>query len=161
MMGCKFRHAIVRSMALTFVLLLLAVPSNVSRGRPHERPSDLERDSSAEPIPESELFAKRILPLFERHCYECHSAKADEIQGNLRLDSYEAILKGGNNGEAVTPGDVKSFLLRVIRYEVDDYKMPPRARLPESDVKDVERWIKAGAPGPKKPEKKHQSPTHG
>ena len=40
------------------------------------------------------LFEKTVRPLLERKCYDCHSAKADEVKGNLRLDSLEGILKG-------------------------------------------------------------------
>lgn len=129
----------------------IAVPLD---GEPRDRSlfgvDTVAERTEGESVADGELYAKRIQPLFKRHCFECHSENAEEVKGNLRLDSYEAILKGGDNGEAVTPGDTKSFLLRVLRYEVDDYKMPPRARLPDEDIKDVERWIKAGAPGPKK-----------
>ena len=129
----------------------VAVPlDGESRDRSLFTADTLVERTEGEAVADGELYAKRIQPLLKRHCFECHSENAEEVKGNLRLDSYEAILKGGNNGEAVTPGDTKSFLLRVLRYEVDDYKMPPRARLPDDDIKDVERWIKAGAPGPKK-----------
>ncbi|MFM2094588.1 MAG: hypothetical protein RIS70_1712 [Planctomycetota bacterium] len=149
---CGLRSVIWPLLAtVVFVSERVAVPLD---GEPRDRSlfsadTVVER-TEGEAVADGELYAKRIQPLFKRHCFECHSESAEEVKGNLRLDSYEAILKGGNNGEAVTPGDTKSFLLRVLRYEVDDYKMPPRARLPDEDIKDVERWIKAGAPGPKK-----------
>src|SRR5262245_61930738 len=64
------------------------------------------------------LFEKSVRPLLERKCYDCHSARSDEVKGNLRLDSLEGILKGGNNGPAIVAGDVEnSFLLRAIRYQ--------------------------------------------
>ena len=90
------------------------------------------------------LFEKNVRPLLERKCYDCHSAKADEVKGNLRLDSLEGILKGGDNGPAVIAGDVEnSFLLRAIRYQEDDYQMPPSGRLPDGDIAAVETWVKA------------------
>jgi hypothetical protein len=90
------------------------------------------------------LFDKSVRPLLERKCYECHSAKADEVKGNLRLDSLEGILKGGDNGPAVIAGDIEnSFLLRAIRYQEDDYQMPPSGKLPDGDIAAVEAWVKA------------------
>ena len=101
-----------------------------------------------------ELFRKKILPVLEQHCYECHSAKADDLKGNLRLDTREGMLKGGDNGPAVKPGDVEdSFLFKAMSYKEDDYKMPPKGKLPDEVLKDFERWIKIGAPDPREDEK--------
>lgn len=90
------------------------------------------------------IFEKSVRPLLESKCYDCHSARSDEVKGNLRLDSLEGIFKGGDNGPAVVAGDVEnSFLLRALRYQEDDYQMPPSGRLPDSDVAAVESWVKA------------------
>lgn len=90
------------------------------------------------------LFKDSVRPLFERKCFQCHSSKADELKGNLKLESLELILKGGDNGPAIAAGDVEnSFLLKAIRYQVDDYQMPPSGRLPDEDVALVEKWVKA------------------
>ena len=89
------------------------------------------------------LFEKSVRPLLESKCFDCHSARSDEVKGNLRLDSLEGILKGGDNGPAIVAGDVaNSFLLRAIRYQEADYQMPPSGRLPDSDVAAVESWVK-------------------
>jgi mono/diheme cytochrome c family protein len=89
-------------------------------------------------------FEKTVRPLLARKCFECHSSKAEELQGNLKLETLDDILKGGDNGPAVTPGDVKgSFLLRAIRYEVEDYEMPPSGRLSDEEIAAIEAWVKA------------------
>ena len=91
-------------------------------------------------------FEKTIRPLFERKCFQCHSSKADELKGNLKLETIELILKGGDQGPAVVAGDKDSFLLRAIRYEVEDFQMPPSGRLEDKDIALVEKWVKALAP---------------
>lgn len=92
----------------------------------------------------AELFKKSVRPLFERKCFECHSAKADELKGNLKLETLEQILKGGETGPAVVPGDVEnSFLLRAIRYQEDDYQMPPAGRMEDAAIALVEKWVRA------------------
>jgi hypothetical protein len=101
------------------------------------------------------IFEKSVRPLLESKCYDCHSARSDEVKGNLRLDSLEAILKGGDNGPAIVAGDVEnSFLLRAIRYQEADYQMPPSGRLPDSDVAAVEAWVKALEDSAKRPKSK-------
>jgi mono/diheme cytochrome c family protein len=90
------------------------------------------------------LFKDSVRPLFERKCFQCHSSKADELKGNLKLESLESILKGGDQGPAIVAGDVEnSFLLRAIRFQVEDFQMPPSGRLPDADVALIEKWVKA------------------
>lgn len=100
------------------------------------------------------FFQKKVLPVLKKHCYECHSAAADEIKGNLRVDTREGLLEGGNNGEAIVPGKVdEGFLLPVLRYEEDDYQMPPEGKLSDEVIADIKKWIEMGAPDPRKEEK--------
>jgi amino acid transporter len=143
-----FRRARVAAGQRTHAVLPLAVLLGVGCA------SHCGVAAGGEPTKEEELYARRIQPLLERHCYDCHSEKADELKGNLRLDKIELILKGGNNGPAVVPGDKNSFLLRAIRYQEDDYKMPPRAKLADDEIRDFERWVEAGARGPAAPRRR-------
>ncbi len=94
------------------------------------------------------FFEKRIRPVLVQHCYECHSASADEVKGGLRLDSREGIRKGGETGPAVVPGKRdESLLLGALRHET--FEMPPDRKLPDSVIDDFEQWIKRGAPDPR------------
>jgi len=90
------------------------------------------------------LFKDAVRPLFERKCFDCHSAKADELKGNLKLETVEEILKGGDQGPAIVAGDPEmSFLIRAIKYEVEDFQMPPAGRLSDDDIALVAKWIKS------------------
>jgi len=98
------------------------------------------------------FFTKKILPVLVQHCYECHSAEADEVRGNLRVDTRQGLRSGGDNGPAVVPGEPEeSFLLSAIKYQEDDYQMPPNGKLSDEIIAAFEKWIKAGAPDPRKP----------
>jgi mono/diheme cytochrome c family protein len=91
----------------------------------------------------SQLFAKKVRPLLESKCFDCHSSKAEEVKGNLKLESLADILKGGDNGPAIVAGDVEmSFLLKAIRYEEADFQMPPAGRLSDEEIKLVEDWVR-------------------
>src|ERR1043165_9049335 len=81
---------------------------------------------AAEPIAEQiEFFESKVRPIFAEHCYTCHSEKAEKLKGGLRLDSPEALLKGGDSGPAMVPGDVEgSLVIKAVRYTDPDLKMP-------------------------------------
>ena len=95
-----------------------------------------------------EFFETKIRPVLVEHCYECHSEKSDEIAGGLVLDTREGIRRGGESGEAVVPKNVAdSLLIGALRY--DTYEMPPSGPLPDTVVRDFERWVRMGAPDPR------------
>jgi hypothetical protein len=96
-----------------------------------------------------EFFEKRIRPVLADRCYSCHSARAEKLKAGLLLDSRAAMLRGGDQGPALKPGDPDgTLLLRAIRYTDEDLKMPPKGKLPAEVVKDFEAWVKRGAPMP-------------
>src|SRR5262245_33859280 len=73
-----------------------------------------------------DFFEKKVRPILEQRCLECHSA-AKKVKGGLRLDIREGWVKGGDAGPAVIPGDpVKSLLIEAIEYGNQDLQMPPK-----------------------------------
>ena len=91
----------------------------------------------------SQLFARKVRPLLESKCFDCHSAKSEEVKSGLKLDTLDDILKGGANGPAIVPGDIEnSFLMKALRYEEADYQMPPAGRLSDEEIQLVEQWIR-------------------
>lgn len=114
-------------------------------------PGSLWSASGADHSPESlEFFEKRIRPVLSEQCYRCHSEKAEKLKGGLHLDSREDLLKGGDTGPAIVPGDVEnSLLITTVRWKDKDLAMPPKKPLPPEQLADLEAWIKAGAPWPK------------
>ena len=76
--------------------------------------------SSADP---REQFESKVRPVLAKNCFACHRQTA---MGGLRLDSREAILKGGNSGPAVVPGKPdESLLMKVVDQTHERLKMPP------------------------------------
>ena len=114
-------------------------------------PGSLWSASGADHAPESlEFFEKRIRPVLSEQCYRCHSEKAEKLKGGLHLDSREDLLKGGDTGPAIVPGDVEnSLLITTVRWKDKDLAMPPKTPLPPEQLADLEAWVKAGAPWPK------------
>jgi Planctomycete cytochrome C len=64
-----------------------------------------------------EFFEKKIRPVLVEKCFSCHSSEAPQLEGALSLETRAGLLKGGDQGKAVVPGDVEaSLLIRAIRY---------------------------------------------
>jgi len=97
-----------------------------------------------------EFFEKRVRPVLVERCYECHSPQAKKLKGNLLLDTKAGVLKGGDLGPSIVPGDPdKSLLVKAVRYTDNDLKMPPKKPLGPEEVADLEAWVKMGAPDPR------------
>ena len=97
----------------------------------------------------TEFFEKRIRPVLVEHCYECHSSGAKKIKGGLVLDSRAGVIKGGDTGAAITPGDPEaSLLIQAMRHTDPDLAMP-KQKLPANVLADFEAWVKLGAPDPR------------
>ena len=95
---------------------------------------------------EIEFFEKKIRPVLVTYCYECHSADAKTPGGDLLLDSREGLRQGGDTGPAVRAGNPDdSLLIKAVRYTDDAVKMPPKGKLPEAVIADLEAWVRAGA----------------
>src|SRR5262245_47404868 len=83
---------------------LLLVGSAASSGRSVQVPP---------PTPDAELFESQVRPLLVNVCFRCHT---DEEEGDLRLDSRENMLKGGEHGPAIVPGDPDaSLMIKAVR----------------------------------------------
>jgi hypothetical protein len=100
--------------------------------------------------PDAEAFFEgKIRPVLAATCFKCHGG-AKTSQG-LRVDTRSALLKGGESGPALRPGDPDgSLLLQAMRHAKDDLRMPPDKKLPEHVLKDFAAWIKKGALWPAK-----------
>ncbi len=97
-----------------------------------------------------EFFEKHIRPVLTEKCYSCHSAAADKVRGGLLLDSRDGLLKGGDNGPAVVPGQPdKSRLIAAIRHAGDAKPMPPKEKLADDIAARFVEWVKMGAPDPR------------
>ena len=97
-----------------------------------------------------DFFERRIRPVLVEHCEPCHGDASGKRKGGLKLDTREGLLKGGDTRPAVVPGDPsRSLMVEAVRYGNRDLQMPPKGRLPDVQVADLERWIADGAVDPR------------
>jgi cytochrome c553/mono/diheme cytochrome c family protein len=118
--------------------------------------------SAAEPAPATvEFFESKIRPVFVEHCVKCHGP--EKQWSNFRIDSYAALLKGGDFGIAVVPGKPEeSLLIKAVRQVDDELSMPPKSKLTDRQIADLEAWIKHGAAYPTEAmaKSKYRDPKH-
>jgi len=88
--------------------------------------------------------------VFAKNCAGCHNAK--DLKGELVLETYEGLRKGGENGPVVVPGKpAESVLLDLVEHKKKPLMPPPKKgeKLKPEELALLRRWIEAGAPGPK------------
>src|SRR5262245_31959742 len=99
-----------------------------------------------------EFFEKKIRPVLVEHCYQCHSPEAQKnkkLRGGLLLDTRAGLLKGGDTGPALVPGEPdRSLLIKAVGYKDDVLRMPPRSKLPDAVIADLTAWVQMGVPMP-------------
>ena len=94
-------------------------------------------------------FVKDVQPILSARCYECHGP--EKHKGGFRADSKaHAFGTTDSGGKPIIPGDAdKSLLLKLVRSEDKDERMPPKGdRLTKSQVDVLSRWIQEGANWP-------------
>ncbi|QEC52932.1 putative membrane protein [Anseongella ginsenosidimutans] len=103
-------------------------------------------------VQEAAVFNEVVLPVLSQRCVSCHNE--DKMKGELRLDSREMILKGGEGGPILSPGrPAESELIsRLLLPEDHDDHMPPKGKTPltEEQISLLHWWIASGAPFDKK-----------
>lgn len=97
-----------------------------------------------------EFFETKIRPILAEQCYKCHNS-LKQADGDLAVDFRGAMLKGGDGGPIIVPGQpAKSRLLPILRHEVVGMNMPQDgAKLDDRVIADFEKWIAMGAPDPR------------
>jgi len=54
-------------------------------------------------------YTKQIAPLWEAYCIDCHGE--DDPDGEFVLDTFAALMKGGEEGAAIVAGEAGEALL--------------------------------------------------
>ena len=96
-------------------------------------------------------YAADIKPIFETSCAKCHGA--EKPKARLRLDILEGVLKGGEDGKVVLPGNsAGSVLVHNVAHagHPDGYMPPPRNKtkippLTKEQIGLIRAWIDQGA----------------
>lgn len=112
------------------------------------RGADIDLSKLPPPTSRKIDFVKDVQPIFAASCFKCHGP--NKQKNELRLDSKEIALAGGESGKAIVPGDsAASPLIRFVSGLDPDKMMPPEGeRLTAEQVGVLRAWIDQGAEWP-------------
>jgi mono/diheme cytochrome c family protein len=87
----------------------------------------------------AQLWTAKIQSLFDVQCVKCHGPL--EQNSDLELDTPEAVMRGGIEGEVIVPGHPdKSRLYQYLAPDSDPH-MPPEKQLTDEQREIVRHWI--------------------
>lgn len=95
---------------------------------------------------ETVSFTRDIAPLLLDNCTGCH-LDAQRPRANLNLTTFESLLRGGDNGPIVKPGNsADSLLIKKLLGTADGNRMPQgKPPLAKAALDLVSQWIDEGA----------------
>jgi uncharacterized membrane protein len=92
-------------------------------------------------------YTRYIHPILDAKCVACHGA--NKVQGGLRLDFYDLLMKGGSDGVVIQARNPDRSLLlqRVTLSPSDRHFMPAEGKTPltADEIAGFRAWILAGA----------------
>jgi mono/diheme cytochrome c family protein len=96
--------------------------------------------AEASAFPDS-FYTRHIHPIFDANCVVCHGAQ--KVKGHLRLDTYDRLMRGGEDGAVIIPGKPeRSILLQRITLPPDHKKFMPSEGKPPLKAEEI-AWIRA------------------
>jgi cytochrome c553 len=147
---------------ITLLVILLGVISISACGNRTEAPitqtADISTEVNTDIISTSELgspvtiptitpndaeltFSGDVLPIFLANCTRCHGTSRQSA--GLKLNTYENIIAGSENGPVIMPGDSTNSLLIDM---IVSGEMPKKAeKLSDANIQLITDWINAGA----------------
>ncbi|MEN3943961.1 c-type cytochrome domain-containing protein [Prosthecobacter sp. SYSU 5D2] len=91
-------------------------------------------------------FKKDIAPIFEKHCYECHSDKTGKKKAGYVFDDLETLQKDINPKGGIVPGNpAESHIFKVVADPEHEAHMPPKDNLSDKEIETLRAWITEGA----------------
>ncbi|GGM90368.1 hypothetical protein GCM10010967_24200 [Dyadobacter beijingensis] len=97
-------------------------------------------------IDQALVYKDLVEPVLERKCFQCHNAQ--KKKGDLRLDTPELLLRGGEHGKVLVAGKTSESELfkRLLLPEEDPKRMPPKGKiqLNEQEIALLHWWIQTG-----------------
>ncbi|GAA5496840.1 hypothetical protein Rhal01_03027 [Rubritalea halochordaticola] len=151
--GGLWRPAYYMALGATGVMMMSAGHhgGEMTHGDPMDKaPWNKEEEDkpSQEELADPVVYTHIIHPILDAKCISCHGE--NKQKGGLRMDSFAALLDGGNDEVCLEPGDLKkSAMISFLHLPMeDDLHMPPegKTQLTKEEIQILEWWVAMGAP---------------
>ncbi len=94
-----------------------------------------------------EMFNDLVQPILTQNCVACHGP--EKTSGQLRLDTFAAVLRGGKGGPSIVIGNASAspLIQRISMAATNEKHMPPDGKPQPSDdqIEMLRWWIDTGA----------------
>jgi mono/diheme cytochrome c family protein len=129
------KKAIVSAIALASVCALISCAA----GGGSTDPVEVKKTSEGEVS-----FSQTVLPILKDHCIRCHG---EDKKGDLNIETYESVMKGGKSGSFIVAGDPDTSRIITSVEKTKEPFMPPRIfpALTEDRIQAIRQWISEGA----------------
>ena len=152
LMGKFAKPSYIVGLFLTTAMMMSAGHhgGQITHGDPLDKaPWKLDKEAAtAEVIVDPILYTNIVHPILEQKCITCHGETKQK--SGLRMDSYAALIDGGEETDCLVPGDTKSSAMVTYMHlpMEDDMHMPPEGKkqLTPEEIQIIEWWVKIGAP---------------
>lgn len=88
-------------------------------------------------------FPSEVAPLLKQKCMGCHGSA--QAMAALNMSTSEALMKGGQNGPSVIPGNAAESRLYKRIAGLEQPAMPLGGKLSEREIQIIKDWIENGA----------------
>lgn len=125
------------------------VRAGLGLGQKSDPKGGARQPSVAPSVPggDQRVYADIVAPILERRCVQCH--KEGKAKGELRMDRYELLVKGGKEGPAIELGSAEksNIMVRIALPEGDEERMPPEGKpaMTDAEIVVLKWWINQGA----------------
>jgi mono/diheme cytochrome c family protein len=115
---------------------------------PHLRKIELNRTNLAkrrgDSVPAGGAFEKEVAPILVAKCFGCHGE--DQPRGGLQMTTFAGIVKGGDSGRLIVPGNANASLIIQRLTATGNQRMPRGGNaLPQEEIRKIAAWIAQGA----------------
>jgi WD40 repeat protein len=101
----------------------------------------------APPASAGPTYGGQIQPILQKNCLPCHNSTTR--MGDLIMESYASLMKGGKHGPAIVPGKSgESRMVLMLLGEIQPRMPYGGDALPAAEISGIKAWIDAGAKGP-------------
>ena len=90
-------------------------------------------------------YARQVKPFLAKYCLECHNSQ--EVKGDLDLETFAGMQKGGKNGAVIIAGKPEqSRLVLAVEGKIKPAMPPKKNKQPSAgEIQVLRAWIAAGA----------------
>jgi hypothetical protein len=87
-------------------------------------------------------YSKFIQPIFQAHCYSCHSTSVTSSGGGLDIENFSSLTNYLNRNYN---GIFGFQFYQIVSQSPGTLPMPPGYKLPDCDIAKIKAWINKGA----------------